>query len=92
MADLTIPFIILLLIVIFLLINRSRFESDVKKQFEEELEKYKNLETKQSIQPKSKDLKGLVFETEGKVTVEVFDDTTKSKIERSKFELKDFQC
>ena len=58
MADLTIPFVILLLIVIFLLINRSRFESDVKKQFEDELEKYKLLEKKEIIQPKSKELKG----------------------------------
>lgn len=92
MADLTIPFIILLLIVIFLLINRSKFESDVKKQFENELEKYKLLEKKEIIQPKSKELKGLVFEVDGKVSIEIFDETTKSKIERSKFEIKDFQC
>lgn len=92
MADLTIPFIILLLVVIFLLINRSRFESVVKKQFEEELEKYKLLEKKEVIKPKSKELKGLVFEVDGKVSIEIFDETTKSKIERSKFEIKDFQC
>ena len=92
MADLTIPFIILLLVVIFLLINRSRFESDVKKQFEEDLEKYKLLEKKEVIKPKSKELKGLVFGVDGKVSIEVFDETTKSKIERSKFEIKDFQC
>jgi hypothetical protein len=92
MADLTIPFIILLLVVIFLLINRSRFESDVKKQFEDELEKYKLLEKKEVIKPKSKELKGLVFEVDGKISIEIFDETTKSKIERSKFEIKDFQC
>jgi hypothetical protein len=91
MEDLVIPFVILTAVVIYLILSRARFESDLRKSYDELIEKYK-----QSAEPKekstSKELVGLVFQTDGKLGIETLKSEIQDKLSRGKFEVKDFEC
>ena len=88
--DLLIPFGILLVLVIYLISSRTRFEKQTVKEYEEKFENWKvhsKPETKENQETK-RELVGLVFKKDGKIDIELFDEFSKDKIQRGKFNSK----
>lgn len=89
--DLLIPFIILITLVIYFIYSRSRFEKDIVDLYEQKFDEWKeNTQTSVASEKKAcKELVGLVFKEEYKVSIEVFNESAKSSLERGKFSIKD---
>jgi hypothetical protein len=91
--DLLVPFGILLVLVVFLIYSRTKFEKDVVVVYEEKFEEWKkHSETKASKEEKSvKQLAGLVYKTGYKVSIELIDESAKNMLEKGKFEISDIK-
>lgn len=88
--DILIPFIILLVLVVYLIYTRYNFEQTTIKDYEtkfEEWKKHASPEDKEKKESK-KELVGLVFKKDGKIDIEMFDEYSQGKIERKKFNIK----
>ena len=86
--DMLIPFGILFTLVIYLIYNRTKFEKNIVKLYEEKFEEWKKhtpLTTQTVVQ---KELVGLVFKEEYKLTVELFDKSVEDRLKRAKFDTK----
>lgn len=88
--DLLIPFGILLVLVIYLISSRTRFESQTVKEYEEKFENWKVHATPEEKKNKEskKELVGLVFKKDGKIDIELFDEFSNDRIQRGKFNSK----
>lgn len=88
--DLMIPFGILFSIVIYLIYARQKFEKNVLNVYEEKYEEWKKNTPNTNVEvEEKKELIGLIFKTGYKIEIEVFDENSKDKIARGKFNIKE---
>ena len=72
--DLLIPFGILIAIVIYLIYTRSSFEKDITKLYDEKFDEWKKHSTIKEEKTSYKQLVGLVYKTDYKLTIELLDE------------------
>jgi hypothetical protein len=85
--DLLIPFGILLVLVIYLIYSRNNFEKDITQLYEKKFDEWKKHSTIKTEKTSCKELVGLVFKTDYKVTIELIDENIESTLKRGKFEV-----
>jgi protein-tyrosine phosphatase len=88
--DLLIPFGILLVLVVYLISSRTKFEKQTIKEYEEKFENWKVHAKPQEkeVQETKRELVGLVFKKNGKIEIELFDEFTNDRIQKGKFNSK----
>lgn len=86
--DLLIPFGILLILVVYLIYTRNKFEKEIVTTYEEKFENWKEHHSKPEAQASCKELVGLIFKNDGKIECELFDENTQSRLDRGKFTTK----
>ena len=88
--DLLIPFIILIILVIYLIYTRNSFEKKILDSYEEKFEDWKKNSNFENENKKScKQLVGLIYKEGYNITVELLDDSVSSSVQRGKFKIKD---
>lgn len=89
--DLFIPFAILIVLVVYFIYSRSRFEKEIVELYEEKFDTWKeNANLSASNEKKvCKELVGLVYKEEYKVSIELLDNSVSSSLQRGKFSIKD---
>ena len=85
MADLTIPFIMLLALTIGLLFERKQHEDKIVDIYEDKLEEWKKHAEVNPKEKKCKELVGLVFLEDEKLNIEVLETKVLNRLERKKF-------
>ena len=85
--DLLIPFGILLIMVIYLIYSRNSFEKDITSLYEKKLDEWKKHSTIEVEKTSHKELVGLVYKTDYKVSIELLDENVQSALTRGKFEV-----
>ena len=85
--DLLIPFGILLLLVIYLIYTRTKFEKNIVKLYEDKLEEWKKHSKNDEKIEYKKDLIALVFKKDYKISIEYFDEKIEDSLKRAKFEI-----
>jgi hypothetical protein len=88
MGDMTIPFIMLLIITIALFLERKYHEETIRKEFEEDYKNVKNINSINNEEKKCKELVGLVFLEDSKLNIEVLDKKIVDRLERKKYNIK----
>lgn len=86
--DIIIAVIILILIIVYLIYSRNKFEGDIVQLYDEKLNNWKEHALKDVKKESCKELAGLIFQKDGKIELEVFNEQIKDKIERGKFNIK----
>jgi len=88
--DLIIPFGILLVLVIYLIISRAKFEKNIVKEYEDKFENWKlHVKPKEKeVEESKRELVGLVFKKNGKIDIELFDEFSNTRIQKGKFNSK----
>lgn len=86
--DLLIPFGILLILVVYLIYSRTKFEKSIVKLYEEKFEDWKKHTPISTETVVHKELVGLVFKEDYKLTVELFDKSVEDRLKRTKFDTK----
>lgn len=86
--DLLIPFGILLIMVIYFIYSRTKFEKDIVSAYEEKYKEWKKHATTETKKESCKELVGLVFKKDAKIDIEVFDERIKDRLDRGKFNTK----
>lgn len=87
--DILIPFGILLILVVYLIYTRSKFEKNIVELYEKKFEQWK--ENSDEVTPKKKpckELVGLIYKEEYNVSIELLDESVKSQVQRGKFKIK----
>ena len=85
--DLLIPFGILLILVVYLIFTRNNFEKDITKLYEKKFDEWKKHSTIEEEKTSHKELVGLVYKTDYKVSIELLDENVQSALTRGKFEV-----
>jgi hypothetical protein len=85
--DLLIPFGILLIMVIYLIYSRNSFEKEITSLYEKKFDEWKKHSTIKTEKTSHKELVGLVFKNDYKVTIELLDENVESALKRGKFEV-----
>ena len=85
--DLLIPFGILLIMVIYLIYSRNSFEKDITSLYEKKFDEWKKHSTIEVEKTSHKELVGLVYKTDYKVSIELLDENVQSALTRGKFEV-----
>lgn len=85
--DLLIPFGILLIMVIYLIYSRNNFEKDITSLYEKKFDEWKKHSTIEIEKTSHKELVGLVFKNDYKVTIELLNNDAESALKRGKFEV-----
>ena len=88
MGDMTIPFIMLLIITIALILERKYHEDTVRKEFEEDFKKLKDYKSQNNENKQCKELVGLLFLEDSKLNIEVLDKKVVDRLERKKYNIK----
>ncbi len=89
--DMIIPFLILLILVVYLIYTRNKFEKDIVSLYEKKYEQWKENTDYKKEEKASKDLVGLVFKEGYKLKIELLDESVKDTLEKSKFSINKFQ-
>ena len=89
--DLLIPFGILLVLVIYLIFTRTKFEKEVVSLYEEKFDEWKKNSTIEKEKTSCKVLVGLVFKTDYKVHVELLDKSVEPTLKKGKFDIKNLK-
>mgnify|MGYP003612835233 CR=1 FL=1 len=72
------PFLILLILCVYLIYSRTKFESDVVGIYEEKLEKWKNCANEKTSEvTEDKKVVGIVWQDKDGLTAEFFDESAK---------------
>jgi len=89
--DLLIPVGILVVMVIYLIYSRQKFEKDILDTYEDKYKEWKkHTPTVEDEEKKEcKELVGLVFKTGYNIDIELFDETLKDRLSRGKFNVKE---
>ena len=87
MADMMIPFIMLLMITIALVLERKFQEEKIHEIYEDKFENWKK-HNNQSNEVQCKELVGLVYLEDYKLEIELLDDKALSPLERKKYTIK----
>lgn len=83
-----IPFGILLILVVYLLYTRSKFEKDIVQLYETKFEEWKKNDTsKVKDEVVHKELVGLVFKEGYKLKIDLLNENVKNNLEKGKFEI-----
>ena len=85
--DILIPFGILLILVIYLIYTRNNFEKNIINLYEKKFDEWKKHSTIEESKTSHKELVGLVFKTDSKITIEFLDEKVESQLSRGKFEI-----
>lgn len=85
--DLLIPFGILLILVIYLIYSRVKFEKNIVKLYEDKLEEWKKYSKSDEKIETKKELVALVFKKDYKISIEYFDEKIEDILKRAKFEI-----
>lgn len=85
--DLLIPFGILLSLVIYFIYTRNNFEKNITNLYEKKFDEWKKHSTIEIEKTSNKELVGLVFKMDYKVTIELLDENVESQLKRGKFEV-----
>ena len=86
--DILIPFLILLILVIYLIYTRTKFEKEILNLYEKKFEEWKKHNSNQTDKKAQKELVGLVFKEDLKLSVELFDSSVEARLQKAKFETK----
>ena len=73
--------------VIYLIYSRNSFEKDITSLYEKKFDEWKKHSTIEIEKTSHKELVGLVFKTDYKVTIELLDENVESQLTRGKFEV-----
>ena len=89
--DLFIPFAILIVLVVYFIYSRSKFEKEIVEIYEKKFDKWKeNTNLTQSNEKQvCKELVGLVYKEEYNVSIELLNNSVSSALQRGKFSIKD---
>lgn len=85
--DLLIPFAILLILVIYLIYTRNGFEKNIVSLYEKKFDEWKKHSTIDKEQTSHKELVGLVYKKDYKLSIELIDKSVESQLSRGKFEV-----
>lgn len=87
--DLLIPFGILLVLVLYLIYTRSKFEKDIVNLYEKKFEEWKeNTDFNTTKEEKvCKELVGLIYKEGYKLNIELINENVKENIEKGKFKI-----
>lgn len=89
MGDMTIPFIMLLIVTIALVLERQHQEDKIVEIYEDKFEKWKEHDTSHPSEKKQpKELVGLVFLEDSQLNIEVLDTKVLDKLERKSYTIK----
>ena len=88
MGDMTIPFIMLLILTIALVLERKHQEDKIVEIYEDKFEKWKEHSTEETTEKNCKELVGLVFLEDSKLEVQVLDKKIIDRLERKKYTIK----
>ena len=86
--DLMIPFGILIVMVVYFIYSRGKFEKSIVSTYEEKFENWKKHNPTVEKNESCKEFVGLIFKKDGKIEIEVFDEMVKSRLEKAKFNIK----
>jgi hypothetical protein len=88
--DLLFPFIILIILVVYLIYTRNRFEKKIVDVYEKKFEEWKeNSSSNNEKKIACKQLVGLIYKEEYNITVEVIDESVRANLQQGKFKIKD---
>ena len=87
--DLIIPFLILLILVIYLIYTRNKFEKEIVEIYEKKFEEWKNNSTKVEATPTYKEFVGVIYKENYKIKIELLKKDEKEKLLKGKFEISD---
>lgn len=88
--DLLIPFGILLVLVIYLIYSRSKFEKDIVTFYEDKFEQWKeNSSSNENNKKVIKEFVGIIYKEEYNITVELFDESVRRNLQQGKYKIKD---
>lgn len=83
-----IPFSILLILVVYQIYTRSKFEKDIVQLYEKKFEQWKETSSFNKTEEKvCKELVGLVYKEEYKLKIELLDEKVKDNLQRGKFQI-----
>lgn len=86
--DLIIPFLILILIVIYLIYTRTKFENQMISLYESKFEEWKKHTQTTNEKKICKELVGLIYKEEHKLSCEIFNKDIEDRLNRAKFDIK----
>ncbi|MGM0519140.1 MAG: hypothetical protein ACQERD_05820 [Campylobacterota bacterium] len=84
--DLIIPFSILLILVVYLIYTRSKFEKNIVQLYEKKFQEWKSNSSKEQS-PSYKELVGIVYKEEYKIKIELLKKDEKDKLLKGKFDI-----
>ena len=87
--DLLLPFGILLVLVIYLIYSRNQFEKKMLTLYEQKFNEWKQHATTKSEQKSCKELVGLIFKENDKISVELLNKEVKRRVVLGKFDIKE---
>jgi len=87
MDSMIIPFVILLIITIALILERGHREEKIVDIYEDKLKQWKEHATLDETRPKPKELAGLLFLEDEKLTIELLDNKVLDRLERKKYSI-----
>jgi hypothetical protein len=90
--DMLIPFTILLILVVYLIYTRTKFEKNIVDLYEKKFDEWKEHSThNEKNDKKCKQLVGLVFKEEYNITIEMIEDneSVKNSLQQGKYKIKD---
>jgi len=88
MGDMTIPFIMLLILTIALVLERKHQEDKIVEIYEDKFEKWKEHANVEKEEKHCKELVGLVFLEDSKLEIQVLDKKIIDRLERKKYTIK----
>lgn len=87
MGSMMIPFIMLLIVTIALVLERRYHEEKIVTIYEDKFDQWKQHATLDENKPKTKELVGLVFLEDEKLTIELLNDKVLDRLERKKYSI-----
>jgi len=88
MGDMTVPFIMLLILTIALVLERKHQEDKIVEIYEDKFEEWKKHSNEEKQDKTCKELVGLVFEEDSKLSIQVLDKKVIDRLERKKYTIK----
>jgi hypothetical protein len=88
MGDMMIPFIMLLIVTIALVLERKYHEDKIVDIYEEKFDQWKEHHSSDGTQKKCKELVGLVYLEDEKLSIEILDKKVQDRLERKKYTIK----
>jgi len=88
MGDMTVPFIMLLILTIALVLERKHQEDKIVEIYEDKFEEWKKHTSLEKKEKSCKELVGLVFLEDSKLEIQALDKKIVDRLERKKYTIK----